>query len=121
MERLELVVGRCLVAFVVALAGCQYLPFEFTSIGEIVSNPAGFEMREIKIKGMVVDANKVPIIELRVYAIKDETGTIIVTTQGALPPVGKRIAIRGQVENALILAGKGFGMTVREIEKLPVF
>jgi hypothetical protein len=112
---------RCLAAFVAALAGCQFLPFGFTSIGEIVSNPAGFELREVKIKGRVVDANKLPLIELRIYAVKDETGTIVVTTQGELPPLGQNIAIRGQVENALILAGKGFGMTVREIEKLSIF
>ena len=121
MKGLSPVARRCVIAFVVALSGCQYLPFGFTSIGEIVSNPASFDMREIKIKGMVVDSNKVPLIELRVYAVKDDTGTIVVTTQGALPPVGQKIAIRGHVENALILTGKGFGMTVREIEKLPVF
>lgn len=121
MNRIGPIVALCLVTFLAILPGCRYYPFGYTSIGEIVANPASFEMREIKIRGLVIDANKVPLVELRIYAVKDDTGTIVVTTQGTVPPIGQKIAIRGQVENALIIAGQGFGITIRELEKLPVF
>jgi hypothetical protein len=103
---------------VVILAGCQYLPIGFTDIGEIVANPASFEGREIKLHGTVVDVTKIPLIGITTYMVKDETGSIIIITQGMLPAMGQSIALRGQVESTLILAGKGFGLTVKEISRL---
>jgi hypothetical protein len=104
--------------FVVVLAGCQYLPFGFTGIGEIVSSPVAFEGREVKIRGTVVDVTKIPVIEIKSYMLMDETGSIIIITQGTLPQMGQSIAVRGHVQSTLILAGKGFGLTVKEIVKL---
>jgi hypothetical protein len=36
------------------------------------------------------------------------------------PKMGERIAIRGRVESLVILAGQGFGTTLREIARLPI-
>lgn len=104
---------------VTVLSGCKYLPVGYTSISEIMRNPAAFEMQTVKIRGEVTDANKLPLLDVRVYQLSDETGSILVLTQGNLPAVGKQVAILGQVENMMILAGQGLGLIVRETERLP--
>lgn len=101
------------------LAGCQYLPFGYVSIGDIKRNLAAFEMKVIKIKGDVTDANKLPFVDVRMYQLTDATGSIMVVTQDGLPEVGNKIAIQGRVENMMILAGQGIGYIVKEVERLP--
>ena len=44
------------------LAGCDYLPFGYTPLKEIVAAPAQFEGREVKVKGRVRDVIKLPIL-----------------------------------------------------------
>lgn len=101
------------------LAGCQYLPIGFTPIGDIVSRPAEFEGRQIKIRGQVVDVSKIPIIDFRTYVLKDDSGSITVVAASDLPAVGERVAVRGHAESAAILAGQSFGLMFREEKKLP--
>ena len=103
------------------LAGCQYLPFGYTPIGDIVARPAEFEGREIKIHGQVNDVSKIPIIDVRIYVLKDDSGSIpvIPASSSTLPAVGQKVAVRGHAESAMILGGQSFGLTFREVEKLP--
>lgn len=103
------------------LAGCQYLPFGYTPIGDIVARPTEFEGREIKIRGQVDDVSKIPIIDVRIYVLKDDTGSIpvISASSSTLPAVGQKVAVRGHAESAMIVAGQSFGLTFREVEKLP--
>lgn len=103
------------------VAGCQYLPVGFTPIGDIVARPTEFEGREIKIRGKVADVSKIPLIDVRGYVLKDETGSILVISHSTVPAMGQHIAVRGQAESALILAGQSFGLTFRELEKLPTW
>ena len=114
---------RYAVAFglVFGLLGCDYVPFGFSSIQEITANPAQFEGREIKIAGTVVDVLKIPILEIRVYVLKDDTGQIAVATNGVLPGMNQKIAIRGVVESAAIIGGQSLGLHVTEVKRLPVF
>ena len=59
-----------------ALAGCDYLPFGYTAIRDIVAAPANFEGKEVKLKGKVTDITRVPIVELKSFALNDDTAEI---------------------------------------------
>src|ERR1700741_505065 len=71
-----------LVAGAVALGGCDYLPFGFTPVKEIVSAPAQFEGKEVKLKGRA--KNTVKLLGVQIYKLQDDTGEIAVSTN-ALP------------------------------------
>ena len=110
------------VMFVIALSlsGCDYLPFGFTPIGQVVGQAASFEGREVKLRGRVVDVNKIPVLNISIYTLRDDTGEIVVVQPVVLPGIGDEVALRGRVESLLILAGQGLGTTVKEIDRLPV-
>jgi len=107
-------------ALAVSLSGCDYLPFGFTPIGQITAQASAFENREVKLRGRVADVNKIPILNVSMYTLRDASGEIVVVNPVDLPKVGEEIAMRGRVESLLILAGQGMGTTVREISRLPV-
>ena len=108
----------CLIA-IGCLPGCDYLPFGYTKIGEIVAKAAQFEGREVKIRGKVMDTSKIPLLNIKSYSLQDDTGTIIVITPGPLPAIGQEIGIRGFAENMLIVGGQSFGLTFKETTRLP--
>lgn len=105
----------------VLLFGCDYLPLGFTDIGEIRSNPASFEGKEVKVRGEVVDITRIPFIDTRIYTLGDGTGEITVFAAGELPRPGEKVAVRGTVESAAIIAGESFGVRIREGRRLPGF
>ena len=65
--------------------------------------------------------SKIPIIDVRIYVLKDDTGSIpvISLSSSTLPAVGQKVVVRGHAESAMIVAGQSFGLTFREAEKLP--
>jgi hypothetical protein len=101
-------------ALAVALTGCDY--FGFTPIKDIAATPAQFEGKEVKIKGRAVDP--VQLLSLRSFTLKDDTGEITVTTNGALPPAGAEVAVKGTVKSAVIVGGKSIGTRVEETRRL---
>jgi hypothetical protein len=102
------------------LTACDYLPVGFTDIAEVSANPAAFEGRDVKIRGKVADVTKIPLIDIATYTLEDGTGSLVVLGPPELPKMGERIAIRGRVESLVILAGQGFGTTLREVARLPI-
>lgn len=109
-----------LVGLLLGLAGCDYLPFGFTPIADVLSQSAAFEGREVKLQGRVVDVNKIPFLNIEIYTLRDDSGEIIVTRPAELPRVGDTLAVRGRVESLMILGGEGLGTTFRETGRLPV-
>lgn len=105
------------VAFALTLAGCDYLPFGYTSLKEIAAAPANFEGKEVKIKGKV--GSIVKLMGLQAYTLQDETGEIMVTTQGRLPATGEAVALKGVVKSAVIIGGQSLGLRVEETRRLP--
>ena len=120
-RRLQVRVTRAAVYLIAAacLAGCDYLPFGYTKIGEIVAKATQFEGREVKIHGKVMDANKIPLLNIKSYSLQDDTGMITVITLGSLPVTGQEIGIRGIAENMLVVGGQSFGLTLKETTRLP--
>src|SRR5690349_3015711 len=106
--------GALAIAVVLTLAGCDY--FGFTPIKDISATPAQFEGKEVKIKGRAVDP--VQLLSLRSFTLKDDTGENTVTTNGALPPAGAEVAVRGTVKSAVIVSGKSIGTRVEETQRI---
>ncbi len=108
------------IALAALLGGCDYLPFGYTPIGEIVASPGRFEGRDVKVRGEVTQITKLPLVELRSYTLRDESGEILVLTEGALPALDERRAIRAQVKTLAIIDGQSFGLRLIELEPLPL-
>lgn len=104
------------IAFTVATTGCDYLPFGYTSIGEITKAPAQFEGKEVKIKGRVKSVVK--LLGVKAFSLQDETGDIIVATDGQLPAENAEVALKGVVRSAVIVGGAALGLKVDEMKRL---
>lgn len=104
-------------AGVITLAGCDYLPFGYTPIKEIVAAPANFEGKEVKIRGTVKDAVKLPILG-QAFVVQEEGADISVMTQGTLPAMNSEVALKGTVKSAAIIGGQSFGLRVEETQRL---
>lgn len=98
------------------VAGCDQLS-PATPIKEVLAAPAGFEGREIRLKGRVKEITKIPLIDLKAYTLADETGEIAVITEGALPAQGADVRLTGRVESAAIIGGQSLGLRVKEIQR----
>lgn len=106
------------IMILLTLSGCDYLPFGYTPISEIVLHPAQFEGKEIKVKGKVSNVLKIPFVEIKLYTVKDEGGELTVITEGSLPATNQDIAIRAVVDNTMIIGGESLGLKLREIRRL---
>ncbi len=102
------------------VAGCDYLPVGYTSIGEVVGAPGRFEGEVIKVHGEVVQVAMLPLVDLRSYTLRDDSGEILVLTEGAVPALHERRAIRARVKAIAVVNGHAVGLRLVEIETLPV-
>jgi hypothetical protein len=99
------------------LVGCDYLPFGYTPIKDIVATPANFDSKEVKIKGKVSEAIKLPILG-QAFILRDDTGEITVITRGTLPSADAEVALNGIVKSTAIVGGKSLGLRVEETKRL---
>jgi hypothetical protein len=107
-----------LTALLFGLFGCEYLPFGYTPIKEIVNNPARFENKQVKIKGIVSDVTKLPFVEVNFYALNDEGYEIIVSPRGTVPGLHEKVTVLGVVENVAIYGGESIGLHVKETRRV---
>jgi len=105
-----------LVLAALALAGCDHLPFGYTSIKEITSAPANFEGKEVKVKGTAGDL--LQLGGLKAFNLRDGTGEIIVLAAGTLPATKSQVALKGVVKSAVIIGGVSVGLRIEEIKRL---
>jgi hypothetical protein len=103
------------------VAGCDYLPFGYTEISDVVRNPAVYDGKEIKIKGSVSNVVKIPFIEMKMYSLRDKGAEITVITDGPLPAGNQKIAVKVRVSSMAIIGGESIGLKVKEIKRLPGF
>jgi hypothetical protein len=106
-------------ALCLGLQACDYLPVGYVKVEDVARNPANFEGREVKLKGVVKNTWRLSSVDTKAYLLGEGGATVTVTTTGDLPREGDIIAIRGKVSSLAILGGVGLGTTVQETEKLP--
>lgn len=109
-----------LTAILFFLTACDYLPFGYTAIGDIHQSPGRFEGSEVKIKGTVTDISKLPLLEIKTFTVRDNSGEIVVVTEQTLPAIHDFIAIRATVKTTAIIGGQTFGLRLHEMERLPL-
>jgi len=94
---------------------CDY--FGFTKTKEIMDSPMKFEGKEVKVKGIVVGAVRIPFTETVVYTLKDDSGTITVIGSGAKPSDGDQAKVKGTVSMAMKIGSETFGTHIKEIKR----
>ena len=107
-----------ILAGLLALSGCDYLPFGFTPVKEIVTSPAQFEGKEVRVKGKVKDIVKVPLVDLKLYVLDDGSGEVTVVTGENLPAVNETVSLKGVVESMAIMGGESIGLRIKETRRL---
>ncbi len=90
---------------------------EITPIGEINASPVNFDGKEVRLKGIPKEATRIPLIKLKTYVLKDDTGEITIFTSDELPVMGEKLSIRVRIESLAIIMGEPLGMTVVELER----
>lgn len=106
-----------ILAGLLLLSGCDYLPFGQTPLKEIVAAPAQFEGKEVRIRGKVKDVTKIPLIDISMYVVDDGSGEITVMAQDKLPAVSDTVNVRGVVESAAIVGGQSIGLRIKETKR----
>ena len=104
------------IAAALALSGCDYMPWGYTQVKDIIAAPARFEGQEVKVKGKVVRVAK--ILAMRGFVLRDETGEITVITYGRLPAENEDVASKGKVMSAVIMGTSAIGLRVEETQRL---
>lgn len=100
------------------LSGCDYLPFGLTPLKDIAASPAQFEGREVRVKGKVKDITKVPLLDLKLFVLDDGSGEVTVVARESLPAVNETVLLKGVVESMAIMGGESIGVHLRETKRL---
>ncbi len=115
----RLCTGILTVAFLFsALSACDYMPFGFVSVSDIIQNPTKYDGQKIKLKGRVSNVTKIPFMEIKLYALSDHGQQIMVVAKDTVPAANSEIAVIGIVENIAIVGDQSVGLHLREIKRL---
>ncbi len=108
-----------LTVFCAMLAACSALGIGITPIGDILGNPSRFDNQDVKVKGKVVNVNKVPLIGTKIYTLKDDTGevTVVAAENANLPAADSVVTVRAKVMTAAIVQGGALGLRLAEIDR----
>lgn len=112
----EMLLGVVLTGLL-ALSGCDYLPFGYIPVKEIVTSPAQFEGKEVRVKGKVKDIVKVPLVKLKLYVLDDGSGEVTVVAGESLPAVNETVTLKGIVESMAIMGGESIGLRIKETKR----
>lgn len=83
-----------------------------TPIGNILKNPRDYARKTLTISGQVTD--RMSLLLVKYFRIKDDTGEIIVISERPLPAVGEKVRVKGRVEEAFSLLDKQVLVFVEE-------
>jgi hypothetical protein len=103
-----------LAALLIVLATCTTAGCTgATDIRELLSNAERFDGRTVKIRGTVTDVIRIPLIDIRIYNVRDRTGEMVVVTSGALPSRGDRVSVKGTFSTLGSVNGRSVGPHIR--------
>ncbi len=101
-----------------ALAGCNYLPVGTVPIKEVLTNPTKYDGKEVKVKGVVSDVTKIPLVGVKFYILNDEGQQILVVPKESIPESRSKITVIGVVRNVAIIGGESVGPHLEEVKRL---
>lgn len=96
---------------ILILAGCAV---PAVPIAELERNPGQYDGKSVAVKGRVVSVTKLPFVALKNYTLRDDTGEILVLTEGDLPAIGQEARVNGTFSAAVVIGGHGIGLVIRE-------
>lgn len=99
----------------VLLGGCERI--NATPISEINMSPANFDGKEVMLHGTVKEPTRLPLLNMKSYVLKDDSGEIAILTEGDLPRMNEEINVKVKVANIAIINGEPLGTTVTEVER----
>ena len=97
----------------VSSTGCHRIVA--TPINEVSESPANFDGKEVILHGVVKEPTRIPLINLKSYVLKDDSGEIAILTAGNLPRTNEELSVKVKVENLAIINGEPVGTTVTEV------
>jgi hypothetical protein len=90
-------------------AGCT----RATDIGDLLADAEHYDGRDVKVRGTVKSSVRIPLVELRIYNVVDETGEVVVITSGPLPRRGERVTVTGTFSTLGSVNGQSLGPHIR--------
>jgi hypothetical protein len=103
-----------LATLLVAVAVCSTVGCTgATEIGQLLSQPEGYDGEEVKIRGTVTSAVRLPLVDIRIYNVQDGTGEVVVLTSGPLPSRGDRVSVKGIFSTLGTVNGRSLGPHIR--------
>lgn len=106
------------VCLLTGLSGCDYLPFGVVPVAEIMANPSKYEGKEVKVKGIVRDATKLPLLGVKFYGLEDNGNQIMVVPAQTMPAEGSKVTVIGIVESIAIMGKDSAGLHIREVRRI---
>jgi hypothetical protein len=102
-------------ATVALLGACNRI--SATPISEIVTSPANFDGKEVMLRGVAKEPTRLPLLNMKSYVLKDESGEVTILTEADLPKTDDALSVKVKVANLAIINGEPLGTTVTEIER----
>jgi hypothetical protein len=100
------------------ICGCDYLPTGRVTIREIISNPSKFDGKEVKVKGVVSDVTKIPLVGVKFYVLNDQNAQIFVVPKESVPASKSTVTVIGVVKNVAIIGGESIGPHLEELRRV---
>ncbi|HET7061847.1 MAG TPA: hypothetical protein VFI43_06685 [Nitrosospira sp.] len=88
-----------------------------TPVGDIAKSPANFDGKEVTLHGTAKDQTRIPLIDMKSYVLKDNSGEIMILTNGDLPKADEKLTVKVKVQNLAIVNGESLGMAATEISR----
>lgn len=86
-------------SFLLVLVNCDTsILLPSVSIKQLLENPRDYDSKTVTIEGEVTDVFSLFVV--KAFAVRDNTGEIIVVTQRILPKKGTKIKVNGRVVEA---------------------
>ena len=99
----------------ILLGSCDRL--RATPINEVNTSPANFDGKEVVLHGVVTELTRIPLIDMKSFVLKDDSGEIAILTHHDLPKSGQELSVKVKVQNLAIINGEPLGTTITEIER----
>ncbi len=99
----------------VLLGGCSAT--NVTPISQLNASPANFDGKEVMLRGVAKDVTRMPLLNLKSYVLKDDSGEATILTERELPKMNEEIRVKVKVRNLAIINGESLGTTFVEVER----
>ena len=107
MRPRQVLLSTCALLAAVLLTAC-----EEAKISQIKADPNHYQNKTVVVDGTVT--NSFGALIAGVYEVEDETGKIVVISNGGVPTKGARVAVKGKVMNGVTVMGRNYGTAIRE-------